>query len=29
MEVVKYILKNMEKSNDTLIITTGELAEKS
>lgn len=29
MEVVKYILKNMEKSNNTLIITTGELAEKS
>ncbi len=29
MEVVKYILKNMEKSNNTLIITTRELAEKS
>lgn len=29
MQVVKYILKNMEKSNNTLIITTQELAEKS
>lgn len=29
MQVVKYILKNMEKSNNTLIITTRELAEKS
>ena len=29
MKVVKYILKNMEKSNNTLIITTQELAQKS
>ena len=29
MQVVKYILKNMEKSNNTLIITSRELAEKS
>lgn len=29
MQVVKYILKNMEKSNNTLIITTSELSEKS
>ena len=29
MQVVKYILKYMEKSNNTLIITTTELAEKS
>ena len=29
MQVVKYILNNMEKSNNTLIITTQELSEKS
>ena len=29
MEVVKYILENMEKSTNTLIITTPELAKKS
>lgn len=29
MQVVKYILNNMEKSNNTLIITTRELATKS
>lgn len=29
MQIVKYILKNMEKSNNTLIITSRELAEKS
>ena len=29
MEVVKYILNNMEKSTNTLIITTRELATKS
>src|SRR5699024_3830754 len=29
MQVVKYILENMEKSTNTLIITTSELAKKS
>ena len=29
MQVVKYILKNMSKSENTLIITTRELAEKT
>lgn len=29
MQVVKYILKHMEKSNNTLIITTNELSEKT
>lgn len=29
MQVVKYILANMEKSNNTIIITTRELADKS
>ena len=29
MQVVKYILNHMEKSNNTLIITTSELSEKS